>query len=543
MTLMNRSLSGRGPAAGDERTAGADVKLRCLTIGPRSGGRDYGVPARFTATPLPDRTSGPLGDFALALLEWGFEPRAPFAGLFPLGPRHYFLVRAAFLRREAYGPVVLANGLLLDGDAAAAVGGRVPQLLDVIKDPLAGEWDRLEIDLDAWDIPAAEVRPSLVAFCRSFRARVRGEPVLLEVADGSPPEQVISEILEGSLGRHSAPISWSTSWDLGRVGSFEPGKFDLIVMPAAPGVPPSEEVRRLDEAGVSGPPIPESQSLRVLVALVGAEPIRADAGMIDGSEAVARLLAELLVEEREEPAFWGRIKDWAAAARDLPDKDDSAFGQLAIAIAFRLVLERCPTPEDQARLLAMYIRGPWSSLPDGPLALPASLALRLNLLPHLDSADLEWLACHGLATSFAMQTSSALGEARLHGSQLAALARAVEPGLSSGGAAGAWGLAKNILLSAARPERAPGTTDDERQLLETGRTALIVAEAAAEWRMLSQTLATMLAAPLDEEAASPLLQWARGSIASAFQPPNATALRGAWTAVELAKRANRGIAV
>jgi hypothetical protein len=523
------------------------MRLRCLTLGPRSKGRDYGLLPRFRATPLPGAAARKLGDFAMALLEWGLEPRAGFAACFPLDDSYSFLVKVDYLGREALGPIVIGNGLLIDAVAAEAVEGKPHRLLGSIQPPSSGEWIMTELDLPAPPFPAVGSRSLLREVARSLE--ISDEAASIELADGTDPTEAVAEIVE-STWSGSGPMSWATTAGLTGIESFKPSDFRLLVHVVDPQAPRAAGAARLHADRIEGDLPRPSRLLRLSHALglqrpaaIAAERRAAPPAQPD-SELRSMLVDQmqpLLGSASGHEALFGLVDRWVGGSETLPAEDRN-LAQMAIAVAFRGLVEDLADPEQQTALISSYCRDVWQRLEHGPRELPAALAARLQLLPHFSESGLEWLLDHGLAGSFSRDTRTAIRSGRLSRGQVATVARALRRRLEPGSIDGA-DLAEDVVEAAvSRAEReAKALTPEEEDVLALCDVALLAEPEAARWSDLARLMARALRLRLRRrDGPDPRFEAVRLAFEQALTPADDDAFRRVWVGIRMLQLAQGG---
>lgn len=411
----------------------ANLAIRCVSIGPRSGGRDYGLLSRFRDVRVSGRAGAVLADFALALLKWGQTGGRDFALFLPLEAAHslYLLARVAHLRSESLGPVVLANGLLLDHAALDWADWRPHRLLPALRSPRSGEWDRREIEVAPVTAPSAS---SGALADLGMALPQLGNRLMVVTAPGDSSEAVATEILDSAHNLPGLYPSWCLASGLPRVERFDPSRFELIVAEGDPDAAPPDAYRvvggRLD-----GPALPRSQAWRIwealfLRALAGQrELIEAAAatapryGVDARTSAVAGIHAVLRHSRLDETALWSLFKLWSDTAAALT-AEDGAEAEAAVAMAVRQLVEQQASEAAKAALLQFYLRELAPRLKRVSPMLPAGIAAEHGLLPALATDDLRRLIAPGLSRALAR----ALVEQEIAGAEPAADRLAVVAG-------------------------------------------------------------------------------------------------------------------
>jgi hypothetical protein len=115
----------------------AAIQVPALVIGPQSAGRGYRVLSRSDGRAIPAKANSRISELALVLAGWADEREPHAAALIPLTERDglWLLMRAAYLGSAPLGTVAFAHGVILDGEAVRAVGGRPENLLEAIPVP------------------------------------------------------------------------------------------------------------------------------------------------------------------------------------------------------------------------------------------------------------------------------------------------------------------------------------------------------------------------------------------------------------------------
>ena len=399
------------------------MRLHCVSLGPRDRGRDHGLLPRFQSVKLSSEAKAMIGDFALALFEWGLKPRPPFAAFFPLdGARSlHMLVRAGYLGRDLLGPKVIANGLIINEAALAATEWRPHNLLRHIQPPQEGEWHHLEIELP---VVEAGREPPKDPITRKLGGALRGtlQAIRLELAVDRSAEQVVAEIIEASRPGAKRLDYWATSADLVRIGRFDPAVFRLAIHHVEPDSSSATTSHRLGSAGLTGPEIPITGAARIWDALFWPEAIPRNRLRDDpGQVAIDGMLAKM-GEPGVDLTGLGVLMDrWAEAGSSL-DVEGEAIVHLAIGAAFRRLFEAQETSEAKLALLKGYIQL-WPRLTSGAPMLPASLASKHGLIDQLGEAELELLIINGLGAAYAAATESVVRRGGIAGSRLASVAR------------------------------------------------------------------------------------------------------------------------
>lgn len=418
------------------------MRLSCVSLGPRDRGRDHGLLPRFQAIRLAREAKATLGDFALALFEWGLEPRPPFAAFFPLdGVRHlHLLVRAAFLGRDLLGPNVIANGLILDDAALEAVDWRPHVLMPHIQPPEAGEWTELAVDVAVAAERARTADPMLIKLGRGLRT----QRIMLELADDRSPEAVVPPLIETARPTARQLHYWATSADLIPIERFDPAIFRLLVHAVDPASPRAPGAHRIDSAGLGGPELIDHPVLRFHEALFSEDTMPDGwAGRFPAAAAACGRVADPRDRLGDDPVqvvldgmlatiaepgidleqFRGLVERWAEAGAAMEREDESVV-DLAIGVAFRRLFEAQSGDEAKLRLLRDYIAlSP--RLRAGAPKLPASLASKHNLFRWLDETELEWLVERGLGDDYASETEKAVRTGGVASDRLAAVSRAL----------------------------------------------------------------------------------------------------------------------
>lgn len=388
---------------------GQTLRLRCVSVGPRSEGRDYGLLPRFRSLRVPDAAGAVLSDFALALLQWGQGGDGDFALYFPLDAAEplYLLARVAHLGSESLGPVVIANGLLLDRSALEAVDWRPHRLLGQIQSPRDGAWDSLEIESA---LPSAPPPSATLAELGGALPRF-GAPTLVVVDDPDTAERALKDILEGAPNLAGLYPSWALTGDLPRVERFNPGRFGLVVVPGDPkrSPPPAYHI---SGGQLFGPPLPDSVAWRLwnrlfLQALAGRRALLEEAaeyaprvGQQDGNTTAIAAMQAVLRHPQAEGALWPLLESWADGAASLGEEDGILADQ-AVAAVVRELIEGQSEEAAKAALLKAYLRDLAPRLTRAPAMLAAGLAAGHGLIPLLDEDELALLLGRGLSRALA----------------------------------------------------------------------------------------------------------------------------------------------
>jgi hypothetical protein len=525
------------------------MRLQCLSLGPRSKGRDYGLLPRFRATPLPGTAARKLGDFAMALLEWGLQPRAEFAACFPLDDRQSltFLVRVAYLGREALGPVVIGNGLLIDAAAVQAVDGKPHRFLGAIQPPSSGEWTETELQLEAPSAPVPGIRVILGELSRSLE--ISDEPAVIELADDTIPTEAVAEIIESTwIG--GGPMSWVTTRDLTRIESFKPADFRLVAHAVDPQSTRAAGAARLQGDRIEGELPQPSRLLRLCHALGLPRPqsIALESSVSPPAQPDSELRSLLVAQMQQsmrsaadDAALFRLVDRWLAGSETVPP-EDRHLAQMAIAVAFRGLVEDLADPERQTALISGYCRDVWARLEHGPRELPAALAARLNLLPGFSEAQLEWLLDHGLVGSFSRDTRTAIRGGGFTRGQIAAVARVLRRRLEEGGG-GDGDFAEAVVESAvSRAElESKALAPEEEDVLALCETALLAEPEAPRWANLAKLMARALRLRLlRRDGPDPRFEAVRLAFDQALSPGDSATFRRVWVAVGMLQFAQGG---
>lgn len=468
------------------------MRLHCVSLGPRDRGRDHAVLPWFEDLRLPSGAKATLGDFALALFEWGLAPSASFAAFFPLdGARKlHLLARASYLGDDLLGPNVVTNGFIIDGPALAATHWRPHQLLPQVRPPEEGEWDVLGVDVEIGAVARPRTRDRDVArLGRSLRRPA--QRIRLELTNGRAPDEVVAELIEAARPDDRHLIYWATSADLVRIARFDPAILQLLVHEAAPDSPLAPGVHRLGPSGLAGPKLHESDVERIWEALYEPETLpvgwaarfpaaaaaceranRPEERFNDDPREVAidHMVATLAEPGIDFVQFWGLVERWAEAGSAL-DAPSEAIVHLAIGVVFRKLLESQQNADAKRMLLKGYIEH-WPSLRAGAPMLPASLAATHGLIAELDDAEIELLMAHGLGEAFAEVTEGEIRSGRIAGARLAPVARGLRTVIIRDDAP----PAKSLSLAAVVAERAADAADNAEAFAAIGGDAFALAE-------------------------------------------------------------------
>lgn len=261
-------------------------QITTLVIGPQAGGRGYQTLARSDGPPLSAEAEGRLGELALVLAGWAdqAEDEPPAIALLPLGPgaTPALLLRLAYLGRASLGTSAFAHGLLLDGAALAACGGRPDLLLPLIPQPDGTR------GFGAQPLTLAGPLPAPRSFGDWTRLGLEWRDRLVSVASRGDEEPVLQAILATlpPVGGGTRLRGWATTAALPAVGGFVPAR-DLQVLVLSPDRRRPERSHYLPAvagaAGYTGEPIALTPAMQAFARMLSVGRIDPEVGAAVGT--------------------------------------------------------------------------------------------------------------------------------------------------------------------------------------------------------------------------------------------------------------------
>jgi hypothetical protein len=410
----------------------SSLSLPSFLIGPRAGGRSYGLLKTPSAVARSTAASDRLGDLALSLHRWSRSSETGLVCFLPLDEAQglWALIRAANLGESDLGSVALARGVVLRSEDLEAIGWAPQRLLAGLEAPTYAQAGAAANAAEVFSLSDASSRPDIdeapgvsqVAHTLSHTDR------LISAASDGEAERLLCAILDSRDPAQPPLDGWSAGGLLQRNGRYDPAatfRLAVVAQPIAgvaaafPAHLPAEwRDGRLHSADIADP-----KSWSAWQALFGA---RAGAPGID-PESDARLAAlrwapefrdlrpEEVVRRQAIAASQGLdpgkpiaiLHRLALAAGKLGDPELARDARRGLALAFGGLM--ASDPKAAAAQIEGYLRYVQPYL-DGALpAQPALLALDTGALSYLPAQTVAALTTEGIARGLFERTLDFLG--------------------------------------------------------------------------------------------------------------------------------------
>jgi hypothetical protein len=398
----------------------SSLSLPGFLLGPRAGGRSYGLLKIPDAVARSAAASDRLGDLALSLHRWSRSGETGLVCFLPLDDAQglWALIRAVNLGASDLGSVALARGVVLRSEDLEAIGWAPQRLLAGLEAPTYAQAGAPANAADVFNL--AEATPQAATgdtpgVDQVAHTLAHTDRLIAAVSDAEA-ERLLCAILERRRPGQAPIEGWSAGGLLLRNGRFDPAATFRLAVVAQPiaavaAAFPAHMPAELRDGALHCADIPDPKSWSAWRALFGAEAseYRIDAES-DARLAALRwrpefrdLRAEEVVRRQAVEASLGLdpgkpiaiLHRLALAAGKLADPDLARDARRGLALAFGGII--AGDPAAAAAQIKGYLDYVQPYL-DGALpAQPALLALDSGALSYLPAETVEVLTREGIS--------------------------------------------------------------------------------------------------------------------------------------------------
>jgi len=398
----------------------ASLSLPSFLIGPRAGGRSYGLLKTPSAVARSTGAGDRLGDLALSLHRWSRSGETGLVCFLPLDETQglWALIRAVNLGESDLGSVALARGVVLRTEDLDAIDWAPQRLLAGLEAPTYAQAGAAANAADVFSLSDASPGAAIddAPGARQVAHTLAHTDRLISAPSDEEAERLLCAILESREPGQPPLEGWSAGGLLQRNGRFDPAATFRLAVVAQPIVAlaaafPSHLPAEFRDGRLHSADVADPKSWSAWQALFGAP---AGEPRID-PESDARLAAlrwapefrdlrpEEVVRRQAIEASRGLapgkpiaiLHRLALAAGKLGDPELARDARRGLALAFGGMM--AGDPKAAAAQIEGYLRYVQPHL-DGALpAQPALLALDSGALSYLSAQTVEALTTQGIA--------------------------------------------------------------------------------------------------------------------------------------------------